>query len=413
MHRAVRGHHALGHDALDRRRLHIDNLDIGLVIHLEVLAFQRHTVGAEAVGGRDELFAQHRVLQPLAHLLPHEFGHRLVHLFVEEHFRERRQPQRQRTVGPQALQYFGALRRRQVGPGTVAEVVFEAGEGVLDAVADFRETRALLRPVRRAVFRVAHRDDVLRRAQEHLQMAHLGRDGLDDLDAGGAGAHHAHPLADELDPLLRPACGVMDLPAERGLARKQLVQRRRQHAGAADQEACLQTFAAVGVHRPQPGRLVIARGGHPGIEQEVLAQVRPVGHVVQPALGFRLRRIALARLPVLEHGLIEPVLIDLGFGIEACPRVAVPVPGAAHAGGRLDAPHRKAQFAQPVHLVQPGHTGPDHDCVEGLHALVRPRRCGGRLCFAHHPLRFFWLYAEPGMAPRSAGPCGADFRDGR
>ena len=45
-------------------------------------------------------------------------------------------------------------------------------------------------------------------------MADLGRNGLDGLHAGGAGADHGDALAGEIDRLVRPARGVEGFPLE-------------------------------------------------------------------------------------------------------------------------------------------------------------------------------------------------------
>jgi hypothetical protein len=50
-------------------------------------------------------------------------------------------------------------------------------------------------------------------------------------------------------------------------------------------------------------------------------------------------------------------LVDVGFGVEARPRIAIPVPGAADAGGGIDGLDLEALFvAQLVELVKAGNS---------------------------------------------------------
>ena len=68
-------------------------------------------------------------------------------------------------------------------------------------------------------------------------MADLGGDGLDGLDAGGAGTDHGDALAGEIDRLLRPARGVEGLSLEAVAALDAGQGRRRERPDRGDQEA--------------------------------------------------------------------------------------------------------------------------------------------------------------------------------
>ena len=235
---------------------------LSLQIDLEIFGLERYAVRAESVVGlgRNQQIAQLRIMpQPLAHLVPHEIGHDRAHRLVEEHFRECREPHRERPVVPVLLQHLRALVGRQLGPGTVLEVIVEAREGGAHAGLELIEPRAPAIPVRLRVFRIPHGHDVLRRAHKNLHRPDFGRDGLDDLDAGSPGAHHGHALALEIDTLFRPKAGMGDHALERGLAREALVQRCRQHAAAGQQILRIDVFTVGGDHIPAAVLLAISR----------------------------------------------------------------------------------------------------------------------------------------------------------
>src|SRR4051794_22488882 len=361
--RAVRGPDALRDHALDRVVLDADDLDVGAAVDLEVADLERDAVRAEAVVGRDQQLAEPRILQPRAHLLAHELGDLPAHPLVEEHLGERGEPQLQRAVVPDLLQHLAAPLRRQVGPA-VPEVVLEAGEGVGQRAPQLVEPRLVGRRVPRAVLRVLHRQDVLRRADEHLQVSDLGRDGLDDLDAGGADADDADALAGEPGRLLRPPPRVDDRSLERVLPREDVGQGCGEHAAAGDQEPGVDRLAGVGLDGPAPGRLVVARAGDRGVEPDVLPEVETVGDVVQPALDLRLAGELLAPAPALVELFREEVLVDVALGVEAGTRVTVPVPGATDIRRRIVCPYIQSLVLEQVQLVEARHASADDQCVQ-------------------------------------------------
>src|SRR5581483_7991077 len=60
----------------------------------------------------------------------------------------------------------------------------------------------------------------------------------------------------------------------------------------------------------------------------------------------------------------EGVAVRVALRVEAAAGIAVPVPGAAHAGAGLEHAHPVAQLAQPVELVEARDAGADDDGVE-------------------------------------------------
>src|SRR6476619_6854750 len=118
--------------------------------------------------------------------------------------------------------------------------------------------------------------------------------------------------------------------------------------------------------------LVEVGAGDGGGELDVLAQVEPVGDVVQPALDLGLTGELLAPAPVLVELLVEVVLVDVGLAVEPRPRVAVPPPGSAHVARLVDRAHPQPLLAQLVELVQPGDPGTQDDGGQ----LFGGGRCG-------------------------------------
>ena len=127
--RPVRRLHAVRGHALDRIVLDADDFDIGTMEGFQEVLFERHAVRSEAVvgRGRNQQFAQLWILQPLAHLLAHEFRYLPVDLLVEEHLAEGGEPQLQRTVVPAVFQHLATPSGREIGPG-MFEIILEAGE---------------------------------------------------------------------------------------------------------------------------------------------------------------------------------------------------------------------------------------------------------------------------------------------
>ena len=80
--RGVAGRDAGRGDALDRGLGDVDQLDVGLVVHLEIAAFERHPTRAEAVIVRDQLLGDRRIRDPLADLAREEIRDQRVGLAV-------------------------------------------------------------------------------------------------------------------------------------------------------------------------------------------------------------------------------------------------------------------------------------------------------------------------------------------
>src|SRR4051812_29720415 len=106
------------------------------------------------------------------------------------------------------------------------------------------------------------------------------------------------------------------------------------------------------------------RGCNAAVELDVAAQVELVGDIIEVALGLMLWGKTLAPMPIFEQLLREGVAVGVALGIEAGPRITVPVPGAADRRTGFQAPHTQAEPSQLVKLIEPGDTGADDNSIE-------------------------------------------------
>ena len=100
-------------------------------------------------------------------------------------------------------------------------------------------------------------------------MPHLLRDLGNELDGGGAGADHSHPLAAEIDGLLGPARGVKGLAAKALDAGDVRHMGRGEDAHRGDQVLGARAAAVLGFHFPATGGLIEMSRGHPRTELDV------------------------------------------------------------------------------------------------------------------------------------------------
>src|SRR5229473_7392567 len=84
--------------------------------------------------------------------------------------------------------------------------------------------------------------------------------------------------------------------------------------------------------------------------------------------NFVLRRVALAPVPFLLQFVRERIGILHALDVAACPRVAVPVPGAADVAALLIDPHRQSLPAQSVQHVHSGKARADYDDIVSFSA---------------------------------------------
>ena len=204
----------------------------------------------------------------------------------------------------------------------------------------------------------------------------------DRLDARGAGSDHGDTSAGEVDAVVGPATGEVDVTAEPVHPGDVRRLRHGQAAAGHDVPAAGDGLAGVGGHRPPVTPVVPVGGGDAGTEHDVATEVVAVGHVPQIGQDLRLGRVLLGPGPLgLELG-VEAEGVVGGGDVAAGTRVAVPVPGATDVAGRVVGPGHESEAAQPVQQVQTGEPGPDHHHVDVGRVVpraVRQRLFDGRL----------------------------------
>ncbi|MBA7472498.1 hypothetical protein ES707_07825 [subsurface metagenome] len=220
---------------------------------------------------------------------------------------------------------------------------------------------------------VVERRAPVRTALEHRELANLVGDLRDQLDSGGAGADHGDLLAFEIDRLVRPIKGVERASPKILYAFDPRHGRRRQQTDGEHDEAAGQLAAVADFHLPEIARLVELHGLDGAVELHVFAQIELVGDVVQIPQVLGLAGEALLPVPFVEQFLRERKAVGVALGIEAAAGIAVPVPGAAEIGRRVEHGRVDAEIDEPFDLVDACDAGADDDhLVVGL---------GGCHCF--------------------------------
>jgi hypothetical protein len=212
---------------------------------------------------------------------------------------------------------------------------------------------------------VAGGERVRRRALEDREVGRLLGDHRDRLHPGGPGADEADPEPGEVHALVRPVRGVVGGALERVQARDLRQLRRGQAAGRHHEEPGRHRVAVLRADLPAARLLVVLRSGDPGAEDDVLAQVEPVGHVLRVPEDLRLGGVALLPLELLLQRRVEGVRVREALHVHAGTGVPVPVPGPPDVGAGLEHDRRQAQTTQLVQQVHAGEPGSHHDDVDG------------------------------------------------
>src|SRR3989454_3666642 len=246
---------------------------------------------------------------------------------------------------------------------------------------------------------IAQRHTVIGCALEDGQMGHVFRNFRDELDGAGPGADDPHPLAGDLQAVLRPAAGVTPGALEALQPRKVRHIMRGQHPHRRDHKWRPRPVTILRVDLPAMRALVVDRRGDPRMQLDVSAQVKLVGDIIEVALVLRLAGILFFPVPFLQEFLREGIAVGVALRVEARARVAIPIPGAAHATPRLKDPDREPTFPQPVQRIESGHPGPNDDHIVLLTVLDQPRPSGCAVW-----LRMFHTMPPSGDAS-VPGPC--------
>ena len=203
-------------------------------------------------------------------------------------------------------------------------------------------------------------------ALEDRELAGLAGDERDGLDARRAGADDRDPLAREVDTLVRPAAGEVDLAGETAGAFDVGRLGHREAAGGHDVVPAPDLRPAAGGEPPPVLLLVPAGGGDGGGKLDVRTQPVAVGHELEVVQDLRLRGVLLRPGPFLLQFRVEAVGVVRGGDVTAGPGIAVPVPRPADIARRVEDLRRQPELAQPVEHVQAGETGARYHHVELL-----------------------------------------------
>src|SRR6266851_3182212 len=310
-----------------------------------------------------ELFRYHRILNTRADLVADKLGEVFVGLPARHYVVEIAQPFFEPGLRPQLLIQREPLFPRDLEGVARVEVVGKAGRGFANSLVNFRVGRLEPALGLRVDRPIPQRRAVIRRALEDREMADFFGDYRDELDGGGARTDDRDALAAEVRLFLRPFAGVIRdaLEALNPLKRRRII--GGQDADRRDEKLCARPLSVVDLDFPAMLLLVVDRRGDSGMELDVAAQVELVRDVIEVTLVLRLTGKMLLPVPFLQQFLRERISVGFTLGIEAAARVAVPIPGAAHAAAILVEPHREAELAQAVHLIQAGNPGADDNRV--------------------------------------------------
>ncbi len=371
---ALRGADAGGRDALDRRVADADQVHVVAVVGLVVARFHRHALHAETVVLGDQLLGELRVLHALADLVGDEGRELGVRLLVHQHVAEVAQPDAEAGRRVELLPEGQPLLARHLGHAAPVGPVDEAARSAVALLEDLLVAGLDLGHLRLGDRRVVQRGAPVGAALEDGEIAHLVGNLGDQLHAGGAGADDGHPLAGQLDRLLRPVVGVERRPAEAVHPRQPWHGGRRQQTDGGQEEAAGQRATTGQLDRPDAVLVVEDRALDRTAELDVRAQLELVDHVVHVAQRLRLRGEVLRPAPLVEQFPGERVAVGVALGVEAAARIAVPVPGAADIACAFDHRHVGTDLEQLVQLVQAAHAGADDDEIM-LGRLAAP--CSG------------------------------------
>ena len=144
--------------------------------------------------------------------------------------------------------------------------------------------------------------------------------------------------------------------------------------GRHDDEGGADGVALVRRDRPEIASAVEAGREDARVERHVLAQVEAVGNVLDVLEDLRLSAVALGPVPLLLQLGRERVGVLEALDVAATARIAIPVPGAAEPGPRLECMRLEAELSHLVERVEATEAAADDDDVE-----VRARGAGIRL----------------------------------
>jgi hypothetical protein len=251
---------------------------MGQVVRLEIVRIEAGTFGAERVVLGAERLGRLGVDHDRADLLAKPFRHGLVGRGVQHLVVEDAEDLDQLARLPSSFETLLAHLFGSGGPADVGDLARDTGPRVLGLLPIGGPIRRQRGQAFRRGWPVASRDREVRRALEDRELGGLGRDQRDRLDTRRSGADDGHPLAVEVDALVGPGAGEVDLAPE-PLGSLDVRRLGEGEASAGHHvEAAAQLRLAVGSDVPTvDGRIPDGRLDAGG-ELDVTAQVVAIGH---------------------------------------------------------------------------------------------------------------------------------------
>ena len=161
---------------------------------------------------------------------------------------------------------------------------------------------------------------------------------------------------------MRPLAGVIPLAFERFQTLEIGHPRQRQIARSHDTKPCIDDVATIGRDSPVATCRVVDCRFHSGLEPDITPQIEAVSDMIGVTQYIGLSRETLRPFPLLLQLVRKRIGILQAFNIAAGTRIAIPVPGAAHALTGFEDLHRQLEFTQPMKGIHAGKTGADdHD----------------------------------------------------
>ncbi len=334
--RLVRGVDAGLGDRGDRVLAQVDQAHVGEVVGLVVVAVQAGPLGADVVVRRTQRLGDLGVVHRGADLAVDEGAQRVVRLGVGEYVVEHPRDAQQfaglphRFVVSRALlvgHHERTLRRR---------LVWHAGRRVTGLLAIGVRIGEERRQARFGDGAIACRDREVGGSLEHGELFGLRRDQRDRLHRRRSGADHGDTFAGEIDAVMGPRAGEVDLAGESVGALDVGNLRHRETSGRHDVVPARDVVAGVGVNHPAAGVVVPLGRGDPCVEPHVTTQVVLVGHELGVAEDLGLGGVPLGPGPLRLQLRIPAVGVVDRKNVAAGAGVAVPVPRAAHVVGGLE-----------------------------------------------------------------------------
>ena len=173
-----------------------------------------------------------------------------------------------------------------------------------------------------------HRETHIGRALVHGKLFDMVANFLNDLNPRGARTDFGHALAFQVDPVLRPCSGVIDVAVKIAQAREWRCIAFTGKSDAGDEPGCLDLGAISALDQPLVAGLVKCCTIHVFIEGDVVSDIPLLLDVIEISSQFFPVRIAILEHKICPQFLVVQ-LVDGGIGIHPRAWVTIPVPDSA------------------------------------------------------------------------------------